>query len=189
MIGPAAEGWPVFPTYYALQLLLQHDRARLAGRAGRAVGGRTTGRSDKAPIRPRRSSWPTRAHGGELTVMGLDTHGRDLNTVPPRSPQYSIGGLPADTSFNLALWNAAGERREHACRHGQVRCRGRRPLRGAVARRVLADHRARFLSRERSPGRGGRSGDGSELAAALELANHVAAANRAGLDDLRVQAP
>ena len=46
---------------------------------------------------------------GHLTLMGLDSHGRDLNTVssdPP--PAYSIGGLPANTTFNLVLWNATG---------------------------------------------------------------------------------
>ena len=41
--------------------------------------------------------------------MGLDTHGRDLNTVSDDpAPTYSIGGLPANTTFNLALWNASG---------------------------------------------------------------------------------
>ncbi|HEX4526392.1 MAG TPA: hypothetical protein VH108_06575, partial [Gaiellaceae bacterium] len=47
---------------------------------------------------------------GELTVVGLDTHGKNLNTVstdPPSS--YSIGGLPANTSFTLAEWNATGD--------------------------------------------------------------------------------
>jgi hypothetical protein len=47
---------------------------------------------------------------GELTIVGLDTRGRDLNTVAPDPPsQYSIGGLPPNTAFTLALWNATGD--------------------------------------------------------------------------------
>jgi hypothetical protein len=47
---------------------------------------------------------------GELTVVGLDTHGRDLNTTSPDAPPaYSIGGLPPNTVFNLAIWNATGD--------------------------------------------------------------------------------
>jgi len=45
----------------------------------------------------------------QLTVMGLDSRGRELNGVSAEPvPQYSIGGLPPHTAFNLALWNAAG---------------------------------------------------------------------------------
>jgi len=47
---------------------------------------------------------------GELTVVGLDTRGRDLNTPASDPPSaYSIGGLPPNTRFNLALWNATGD--------------------------------------------------------------------------------
>ena len=47
---------------------------------------------------------------GELTIVGLDTHGKSLNvasTDPPSS--YSIGGLPPNTTFTLAEWNATGD--------------------------------------------------------------------------------
>ena len=44
--------------------------------------------------------------------MGLDSRGRDLNTVSPESPEYSIGGLPANTQFGLAVWNATRRRQE-----------------------------------------------------------------------------
>ncbi len=47
--------------------------------------------------------------GWQLTLMGLDSRGRDLTTVSPESPQYSIGGLPANTQFGLALWNETGD--------------------------------------------------------------------------------
>ena len=47
---------------------------------------------------------------GELTVVGLDTRGRNLNTASPDAPDaYSIGGLPPNTSFSLAVWNATGD--------------------------------------------------------------------------------
>jgi hypothetical protein len=47
---------------------------------------------------------------GELTVMGLDTNGKNLNTASADPPSaYSIGGLPANTAFNLAIWNATGD--------------------------------------------------------------------------------
>ena len=188
MFGTAAEGWPLFPTYYALQLLLRYDRARLAGRAGRAVGGRRlAGRT--RPIEAEKELVAYASSGGSVTVMGLDTHGAQPEHGLCREAAVQHRRPAGAHLLQPGALERGRQRREHVCRHRQVRCRGRRPLRGAVARGVLADHRARFLSRERSPGRGGRSGDGSELAAASELANHVAAANRAGLDDLRVQAP
>ena len=47
---------------------------------------------------------------GQTTVMGLDTHGRDLNVASsdPWVP-YSIGGLTPNTNFNLVVWNATGD--------------------------------------------------------------------------------
>ena len=56
----------------------------------------------------RRSSPHTPTHG-HLTLIGLDSHGVSLNTVARSAPAYSIGGLPANTTFNLVLWNAPGE--------------------------------------------------------------------------------
>jgi hypothetical protein len=44
---------------------------------------------------------------GELTLVGVDSHGRALNAASPESPEYSIGGLPPSTELNLAIWNAA----------------------------------------------------------------------------------
>jgi hypothetical protein len=46
---------------------------------------------------------------GELTLIGLDTHGAGLNTASTERSAYSVGGLPPSTTFNLALWNAAGD--------------------------------------------------------------------------------
>ena len=107
MIGPAVRGVAALPWLSRAQPAPPDDRQRLAGPAGGSLGGgrlearqfRTTGEGNR---RLRRSA-------GQLTLLGLDTHGRDLNTVSPEiSREYSIGGLPAHTSFNLALWNATG---------------------------------------------------------------------------------
>lgn len=47
---------------------------------------------------------------GELTILGLDTHGRDLNGASAEpSSRYSIGGLPSNATLTLAVWNAAGD--------------------------------------------------------------------------------
>ncbi len=69
----------------------------------------TTGCSAE-PDQPEKEIAAYADDGGHLTLMGLDSHGRDLNAVSADpAPAYSIGGLPASTSFNLALWNAAGD--------------------------------------------------------------------------------
>jgi hypothetical protein len=46
---------------------------------------------------------------GEHTVVGLDTAGAQLNTVSPTVVSYTIGGLPPSKTFQLTLWNAAGD--------------------------------------------------------------------------------
>ena len=52
-----------------------------------------------------------RGPAGELTLIGLDSHGRALNAASSETPAYSIGGLPPYTTFHLAVWNgdSAGE--------------------------------------------------------------------------------
>jgi hypothetical protein len=117
MVGPPSEGSPLTPTYYAMSLLFH------ATDPGWQIIG----------VEPWESNdWSVPAYGtiggavsddqpeqelvgyagpnGELTVVGLDTHGRDLNTVSTEPPsQYSIGGLPPNTTFRLAQWNATGD--------------------------------------------------------------------------------
>jgi hypothetical protein len=46
---------------------------------------------------------------GEHTVVGLDTAGAQLNTVSPTLVTYTIGGLPPSKSFEVTIWNAAGD--------------------------------------------------------------------------------
>jgi hypothetical protein len=116
MTGPPDEGYPLLPTYHALSLLYH---ATAPGWKILRVGPwydddesvpqwRIEGhRSNDSPEQELVSF---AGPNGELTVMGLDTNGRSLNTVssdPPSS--YSIGGLPANTAFRLAVWNATGD--------------------------------------------------------------------------------
>ena len=125
MIGPASEGWPLFPSYHALRLLLQTTQQ------GWQVVQVAPWEDDDwmarpGPDQPEKEIAAYADDAGHLTLMGLDSHGRDLNAVSADpAPAYSIGGLPANTSFNLVLWNATGNGRELARRHG------RRPTRPA----------------------------------------------------------
>ena len=106
MFGTAAEGWPVFPTYYALQLLLQTTERgwQVVQVAPWEDDDWQVGTADEAE----KELAAYASTDGKLTLMGLDTHARNLNAASDERPQYSIGGLPASTTFNLALWNAAG---------------------------------------------------------------------------------
>lgn len=114
LIGPEQEGWPLMPSYYALSLVF-HTMER----GWRVIGvdpwqsndwtvpaGSDGSTSDD---QPEKEITAFEGPDNELTLLGLDTHGRDLNTVSPETPAYSIGGLPPNTTFNVALWNAAGD--------------------------------------------------------------------------------
>ncbi len=89
---------------------------------------------------------------GQLTLIGLDTHARDLNvasTEPPGS--YSIGGLPPTTAFTLAVWNATGDGTNSIAGTRDVERRGRRTVHRAPASSVRAYDRAGLV---RLSGRG-----------------------------------
>lgn len=109
MTGPASEGWPLFPTYHAFRLLLQTTQ-----RGWQVLGVEPWADDDwklddeRRPYdQPEKEIAAYAGPNGELTMMGLDTHGRALNAASAETPQYSIAGLPPHTTFNLALWNAA----------------------------------------------------------------------------------
>lgn len=107
LIGPAVEGWPLFPSYHALRLLLQTTRQ---GWEVLQVGPWSEDDWKVGTVDQHEKELVAYAHDeGQLTLLGLDSHGRDLNTVSSEpAPAYSIGGLTAHTQFNLALWNATG---------------------------------------------------------------------------------
>ena len=117
MIGPPTEGSPLTPTYNAMWLLFHTtapgwqivgvdpwDSSDWTVPTYHQSGGDTT--NDQ----PEQELAAYAGPSGELTVVGLDTHGKMLNvasTDPPSS--YSIGGLPPSTTFTLAEWNATGD--------------------------------------------------------------------------------
>jgi hypothetical protein len=111
LIGPADEGWPLFPAYHALRLLFQ-----TTARGWQVVGVEPWADDDwKLDADGRPFDQPEKelaayvGADGELTVIGLDSRGRGLNGVSEgAAPQYSIGGLPANTELNVALWNEVG---------------------------------------------------------------------------------
>jgi hypothetical protein len=106
LIGPASEGWPLFPGYHATSLLLQ-----TTARGWQVLQVGPWDEDDWKVGTPDPAEKELAAYGddqGHLTVLGLDTHGRDLNGVSPETPEYSVGGLPPDAEFGLALWNATG---------------------------------------------------------------------------------
>jgi hypothetical protein len=117
MVGPPTEGSPLTPTYYAMSLLFHVTEPgwQIIGvdpwesnDSTVPVYGRSGGNT--SDDQPEKELVGYAGPNGELTVVGLDTHGRSLNTAPPDAPSpYSIGGLPPGTSFTLALWNATGD--------------------------------------------------------------------------------
>jgi hypothetical protein len=119
MTGPPAENYPLTPTYNAMSLYFHVTEP------GWQIIGVVPWESDDwtaekpgynvqngagSDDQPEKELVAYAGPSGELTVLGLDTHGRALNTASsdPAS-SYSIGGLPANATFALALWNATGD--------------------------------------------------------------------------------
>lgn len=107
LIGPASEGWPLFPSYHALRLVFQ-----TAERGWRVLGIDPWVDDDwKLDDQRRSTETPEKeltayaGPNGELTLMGADTNARGLNAASGETRSYSIGGLPASTTFTLAVWN------------------------------------------------------------------------------------
>jgi len=117
MIGPPTEGSPLTPTYNAMWLLF-HTTApgwQILGvdpwdSSDWGVPAYETSGGDTTTDQPEQELAAYYGPAGELTVVGLDTHGKSLNvaSTDPPSP-YSIGGLPPSTTFTLAEWNATGD--------------------------------------------------------------------------------
>jgi len=106
LIGPAEEGWPLFPSYHALRLLLQTTQR--GWQVARVDPWADDDWRAELDDQPEKELAAFASADGYVTVMGLDTHARELNAVSAEAPAYSIGGLPPNATFNLALWNASG---------------------------------------------------------------------------------
>ena len=115
LIGPADEGWPLFPAYHALKLLFQTtargwEVVRVDPWADDDWKLDENGSPFDEPEKELAAYVGTDDQDDELTVIGLDSHARGLNAVSPDPPaEYSIGGLPPNTELDLALWNASGD--------------------------------------------------------------------------------
>jgi hypothetical protein len=116
MTGPASEDYPLTPTYHAMSLLFHSTVpgwriVRVDPWADDDEGvpaWRIEGHSSSD--QPEQELVAYAGPSGELTIVGLDTHGKDLNGVSPDPPSsYSIGGLPPNATFTLAVWNATGD--------------------------------------------------------------------------------
>lgn len=110
LIGPAAEGWPLMPSYHALRLLLQVTQRgwQVVGVDPWAEDDWKLNDQDQPQDQPEKELAAYSGPNGELTLFGLDTHAAALNgQSPDPATAYSIGGLAPFTQFNLLLWNAA----------------------------------------------------------------------------------
>jgi hypothetical protein len=96
MIGSPTDGWPLYPMYNLMRLMTSSVKA----------GWRTLNVDGAADTRLLAAyASPQGAH----TVIGLDTAGAQLNTVSSTVTSYTIGGLPPSKTFQLSVWNAAGD--------------------------------------------------------------------------------
>jgi hypothetical protein len=115
-IGPPTEGSPLTPTYHAESLLFhttapgwQIIRVDPWGSDDSSVPAYEV-EGHRSNDQPEKELAGYAGPNGELTIVGLDTNGRALNTASSDpAPAYSIGGLPPNTPFTLALWNATGD--------------------------------------------------------------------------------
>jgi hypothetical protein len=104
-IGPGAQGWPARPVYRLLQLFTTATEPR-GGRIVQVV------RAPGVPASKALTGYISPA--GDITILGLETRGGMYGTTSAELVQYTVGGLPPNTSFRLLLWNAegTGENRE-----------------------------------------------------------------------------
>jgi hypothetical protein len=119
-IGLDDDSWEVYPSYDALRLLLQTTE-----RGWQVLEVGPVEEDDLAASIPARIENPASWHwdtleqeltafrgpDGQLTILGLDSNGGQQITPNGQSSSYSIGGLPENTTFTLATWNAAGDGR------------------------------------------------------------------------------
>jgi hypothetical protein len=98
MIGRPQDGWPLEPTYHVLRLLTSTTEP---GWQVLALDGAAGSKLVTAYVGPE----------GELTLIGLDTAGAQLNTASATQVTYRLSGLPPSTSLRLVVWNRDGDGR------------------------------------------------------------------------------
>jgi hypothetical protein len=94
LIGAPQNGWPLYPMYNLLQLFTTTVK-----RGWQVVA------TDSVPNTSRvLASYLGKKK--QLTVIGLDTAGAQLNAGTTTTTSYSIAGLPLSKPVNLLIWNA-----------------------------------------------------------------------------------
>ena len=79
-----------------------------------------------------------------LTILGLDDRGAQLNTVSKdKATTYVIGGLPAGTKLQLVLWNKAGG--------GKLHLEPPVPVKGGIAEFAVPRHAVFALTSKELP--------------------------------------
>jgi hypothetical protein len=97
IIGAPQSGWPLYPLYNFMQLLtttVKRDWSVVAVDSVPSTSRLLAGYLGKR---------------GQLTVVGLDTAGAQLNAVSPTAVSYAIAGLPPSKQANLLIWNQSGD--------------------------------------------------------------------------------
>ena len=151
-IGPPEEGWALYPTYYAFQLLLQTTARgwQVLAVDPWTLDDQATRYDDPHPDQLEQELTAYRGTGNQLTVTGLDTRGGALVAPNGESSSYSIGGLPPFTTFTLALWNATGDGTNSDRRDDHHERRRRGTLRRAAPGSLRADDRSRLVKHTRT---------------------------------------
>jgi hypothetical protein len=94
VIGAPQNGWPLYPMYNLLQLFTTVVKRQWEVVAVDSVP--NTSRLLAAYLGKKK----------QLTVIGLDTAGAQLNAGVPTATPYSIAGFPPSKPVNLLIWNA-----------------------------------------------------------------------------------
>jgi hypothetical protein len=94
VIGAPQNGWPLYPMYNLLQLFTTTVK-----RGWQVLS------VDSVPNTSRLLA-AYRGQKKQLTVVGLDTLGAQLNTGTTATSSYSVAGFPPSKAVNLLIWNA-----------------------------------------------------------------------------------
>ncbi len=98
-LGPGAEGWPARPVYNLLQLL---------GRTTEPRGGSIVDVTADAAADRRKMVTAYVSPANDVTVLGLHKAGGSISATSDDLVAYELGGLPANASMRLLVWNGDG---------------------------------------------------------------------------------
>jgi hypothetical protein len=96
-IGSPQNGWPLYPLYNFMQLLTTTVKREWRVVAVDSVS--DTSRLLAGYL----------GKEGQVTMVGLDTAGAQLNAPSPTLVSYTIAGLPPSKQASILIWNEAGD--------------------------------------------------------------------------------